>query len=291
MFGYVKPYKPQMKICEYEIYKAAYCGLCKQLGRQYGPFSRLTLSYDFAFLSLLALSQQQDAIQPSSGRCMLNPVRRSLCFPQCEQMDFSAGVAMLMFYYKALDNYNDGNFGEKCISTLFLPIARRAMQKAADAYPQAARIIYEAISRQNEIETQRCDSVDQAAEPTALALSGICGLLSQDSGRQRVLSRFGYLLGRYVYLCDALDDLEEDIRRNNYNPFILREKLTGTQPQQLAAIRENAKGSLLLTIGELIKTYELLDTHHYQPILDNIVHLGLRDTVERILLPKETERK
>lgn len=291
MFGYVKPCKPQLKVCEYEIYKAVYCGLCKQLGRQYGPFSRLTLSYDFTFLALLDMSLVNEKQVFSPKRCMLNPLKKNPCLGTCEHLDFASGVAMMMFYYKALDNYNDGGFGEKALSLICMPFARHASQRAADRYPEVAQIMYETISKQSLIEAEQCDSVDLACEPTALALSRICGLLAQEDTNRRVLERFGYLLGRYVYLSDALDDLEEDLQKHSYNPFLLREKLTTGQPEQLAAIRENAKGSLFLTIAELIKSYELLTLHNYKPILDNIVHLGLRDTVERILLPKETEHR
>lgn len=290
MFGYIKPCKPQMRVCEYETYKAVYCGLCKQLGRKYGPFSRLTLSFDFTFLALLNLALQPEQDAPfCSGRCLLNPIRKIPCLKDCDELNFSSGVAMMMFYYKALDNYNDGGFREKALAALCIPFARYAFRKAADQYPAAAQLIYEAISKQSLIEEEQCDSVDQACEPTALVLSGICGLLSEEKSQQRVLERFGYLLGRYVYLSDALDDLEEDVKQHSYNAFLLREHLTSPNPEQLAAIREQAKGSLFLTIGELIKTYELLELHTYKPILDNIIHLGLRDTVERILKPKETE--
>lgn len=291
MFGYVKPCKPQMKVCEYETYKAVYCGLCKQLGHQYGPFSRLTLSYDFTFLALLDISLSGGKADFSAKRCMLNPLKKSPCCEPCEQLDFASGVAMMMFYFKALDNYKDGSLGTRTLALICMPFARHAYKKAAERYPDVAQILYETISRQSAIEEELCDSVDRACEPTALALSGICGLLSRDHSQQRVLERFGYLLGRYVYLSDALDDLEEDLQNHSYNAFLLREKIVSPDPVQLAAVRENAKGSLYLTIGELIKTYELLDLHDYKPILDNIIQLGLHDTVERILLPKETERR
>ena len=35
MFGYVRPFKPYMRMFEYDIYKAVYCGLCKDMGRRY----------------------------------------------------------------------------------------------------------------------------------------------------------------------------------------------------------------------------------------------------------------
>lgn len=291
MFGYIKPFKGMLRVCEYETYKAVYCGLCKQLGREYGPFARLTLSYDFTFLALLDLSLSGEHLAFAPGRCMLNPLRKIPCCPCCGQLDFSSGVAMIMLYYKVLDNYRDGGFGSRLGAALATPFARHAYKKAADRFPGVAQIIYETISKQSALEDEQCDSVDRACEPSALALSGICGLLTNDSTQKRVLERFGYLLGRYVYLADALDDLEEDARRHSYNPFLLREKTPSPTPEQLAAIRENAKGSLFLTIGEIIKAYELIGLHDYKPILDNVIHLGLRDTVERILLPKETENR
>ena len=32
MFGYVKPYIPELKVKEYEFYRSVYCGLCRSLG-------------------------------------------------------------------------------------------------------------------------------------------------------------------------------------------------------------------------------------------------------------------
>ncbi len=60
---------------------------------------------------------------------------------------------------------------------------------------------------------------DPAAEPTARCLSLTCEALSNDPVQKRVLSRFGYLLGRYVYLSDAVDDLEKDEKLHRFNPF------------------------------------------------------------------------
>ena len=52
MFGYVKTDKPEMKVKEYEAYRGLYCSLCKAMGKHFGVFSRLTLSYDITFLVL-----------------------------------------------------------------------------------------------------------------------------------------------------------------------------------------------------------------------------------------------
>lgn len=60
MFGYVRANKPEMKIKDYEQYKAVYCSLCRELGRSFGIVPRMTLSYDFTFLALLRLAVSKE---------------------------------------------------------------------------------------------------------------------------------------------------------------------------------------------------------------------------------------
>lgn len=69
MFGYVKAYKPELKVRDYEQYKAVYCSLCKTLGREYGLFARLTLSYDFTFAALLRLALSGECPGFHKSRC------------------------------------------------------------------------------------------------------------------------------------------------------------------------------------------------------------------------------
>ena len=54
MFGYVTPEKPEMKVKEFESYRAMYCGLCKQLKADYGFLPRMLLNYDLVTVALLA---------------------------------------------------------------------------------------------------------------------------------------------------------------------------------------------------------------------------------------------
>lgn len=288
MFGYVRPLQAQLRVCENETYKAVYCGMCRSLGREYGFFARLTLSYDFTFLALLDMALTPAETQEyKPRRCFVNPLKKVASCEANPQLSFSGGVAMILFYYKVLDNLEDSNFSGKLKATLAQPFAKYSFQKAADNYPEVARVVYETISLQMAVEQDPASNVDMACEPTANALKGICSLLAHDDGQRRILERLGYCLGRYIYLADALDDLEEDIRQKSFNPFLRRESLTTPDKDKIAAIREDAKGSIYLSISEIIRAYDLLEVGSYKPILDNIIHLGLHDSVEKILLPKE----
>ena len=53
MLGYVTCEKAELKVREYELYSAYYCGVCKSIGARYGQLARTVLSYDSVFLSML----------------------------------------------------------------------------------------------------------------------------------------------------------------------------------------------------------------------------------------------
>ena len=85
-------------------------------------------------------------------------------------------------------------------------------------------------------------------------------------------------------MADALDDWEKDKKQGNFNPFLQGEE----EPE---TIKRHAKASLLLTIGEMGAALDLLELRRFQPILENIIRLGLPQTVEELQLPPKQRRK
>ena len=73
MFGYIVPEKPEMKIKEYELFRAYYCGVCRSIGKHHGQLRRLTLSYDTAFLAVLlsAAAGERLSVRKSGVSCIL----------------------------------------------------------------------------------------------------------------------------------------------------------------------------------------------------------------------------
>ena len=275
MFGYVKPYNPELRVRELEEYKAVYCGLCKQLGRSFGVFARFTLSYDFAFLAMLKTALDRE-ICPETERCacIAHPFCKRIRVRENAAMQMAARAAMISVYYKLLDDREDEGFFRRIGAALLLPFAKRARRKAlafadgAAADEAAAKM----SAAQAQLEAEKCQIPDAAAEPTANFLVAVLKNCAATAEQAAVLERFGYLLGRYVYLCDALDDLEDDRRRGRYNPFLY----AGGE----AAIA--AKNALFLTTAELSDDFDLLELHRYEGILENIIRIGLRAEVIRI---------
>ena len=124
--------------------------------------------------------------------------------------------------------------------------------------------------------------IDNAAEPSAKVVSKVCRMLSDDEFEQHILEVFGYYVGRWIYLMDAADDLESDIKHNRYNPF--RQKY-----EELSSMEETMKycnEALNLTASQLVLSYELLTPGSFREILDNIVYKGLPLQQKKLLFDK-----
>lgn len=281
MFGYIKPLKPEMKIKEFDTYQAVYCGLCRQLGSSFGPAARLTLSYDFAFLSMLSMALQEETPCFARRRCFVNPLKKRFCCSCGSSSRLSGSTAMIMLYYKVRDNLHDSGPAGRLLAVLALPFAARARKKAAREYPQVEEAVSRCMQLQARVEASGTPLVDEAAEPSALALSAVLRILSDDPVQKRVLERLGYLLGRWVYCVDALDDLEEDLKSGNYNPFLKAWGLSGKSPLPAGCLEE-AVASLYATTAEIAASYELLSLYRYKPILDNVIYLGLKNSIDII---------
>ena len=78
LFGYIRASKGDLKVKEYEFYKAVYCSLCKTMGREYSPLSRFTLSYDFTFLALLNIALKDGCDAVERKHCVFNPLKKCI---------------------------------------------------------------------------------------------------------------------------------------------------------------------------------------------------------------------
>lgn len=278
MFGYIRIAKPELRVKEYEMYKAVYCSLCRALGREYGRWSRFTLSYDFTFLALLCLSLSDGCDAIERKRCTCNPLKKCNYCKETEPFRMPAAAAMIMVYYKLLDNIADEKGIKKAGYCLLKPLFGRARKKAAGRYPVLEEIVSTYISEQNALEQAGCTELDRAADPTARALASILQLCGRDETQKRVLDRIGYCLGRYIYLLDAACDLPEDIKSGSYN--CLKNEAEG-DPADYA--KKRVVPQLYYCSNEAGRAFELLDVQKYKPILGNIIYLGLEDTFKKEL--------
>jgi len=294
VFGYVRPQKAELLVREYEQYKGIYCSLCRQLGKSYGIASRLTLSYDCTFYAMMLLSLRPACPGFEVGRCVVNPLKKcTYCNAGESELTAAAALSVIMTYYKIKDDIHDSHFFGKLRGYLLLPLAAYARKKAARDYPMMDSAGSAAMIQQQEAEQSQNPKIDFCAEPTAKMLQQVFEMSmgknsDEDSAGVRIMRQFGYYLGRWVYLIDAADDLEKDIRLKSFNPFVTQYNLDEASTQEeFGDARKKANQVLNLTLSQMIAAFNILDLQHFGTILENIVHKGLPEIQEQILFKKE----
>ena len=290
MFGYVKVYQPELKMGEFEQYRGIYCSLCKTLGKRYGFLAQMTLNYDMTFLALLYLALAKECVGFHKGRCPFNPLKKRTCCQNSAALEFCADASVLLVYHKTTDTIHDDRYIKRFIARLMLPFMRHNRTRAAKRLPEIDRVIEQAIAQQYELEKQHPVSLDQAAEPTAQILGTLCAETSLDEKQKRILFRLGYCLGRWVYLIDAADDLEEDLKNGAYNPIALSHEIHSADKEQIRSIRESLSLALNASLGECKAAYELLNIRRFNGILRNILEYGIPTVQKQVLFGKRKNR-
>lgn len=296
MFGYVRPRKSELLVREFEQYRGVYCALCRQLGRSYGVLSRMMLSYDSTFLAMLMMGLSNQEASFETGRCVVNPLKKcTYCKGERKELIFAAALSVAMTYRKLKDDLADDRMAGKIRACLLLPLTLRAHRKAARDYPELECLAAALAQGQKQAEQTPGSSLDACAEPTAAMLSGVCREVAGEAEtNRRILEQFGYFLGRWIYLIDAADDLEKDLKDGSFNPLIQKFSLTSaSSPKELQVAREWCNGALNFSLARGLEAFQLLDFGQFGPILENVVRQGMPEMQREILFDgrKKKEKK
>lgn len=274
MFGYLQIHKDELKVKEYEAYKSVYCGLCKQLGRDYGFLTRLILSYDCTFYAILLMSLKRSCTGFSDGRCKFNPLKKCK-FADCKDNAYSkaSALSVISAYYKVVDDIDDSGFFKRIALKIAKPFFGRRQKKAARRFPEIENIVSEMMKNQKAAENDELVTIDKAANPTAKMISDLAALEGGNDLQKRVLSEFGYQIGRWVYLIDAADDYEKDKKSGNFNPFIKAD----------INDKDYINSVLSQSLARAYDAYNLLDIIDFKPIIDNMMLYGFPNIQNAVL--------
>lgn len=281
LFGYVRVNNPELKVREYEFYRGTYCGLCRSMGKCTGQCSRMTLSYDFAFLALLRITLEKHPVAFEQKRCLAHPLKRRNSMNQNPALTYCAGAAALLNYHKILDDLSDERGFKKLRAILIRPFvahARRKAIKKLDLHTLDASIA-EGLAELSRLEQSRTLSVDRPAEQFGSILADIMahGLSNAEA---RVARAFGMAVGKWIYIADALDDWQDDEKKKRYNPFLDLYGGNLPTPEELQGIKNALKNELFAAEAAL----DLVEFHipDIQNIVQNILYLGMPDRIEQI---------
>lgn len=283
MFGYVIPLRGELKVRELDAYQGIYCGLCHTLGRRYGFFPRLFLNYDFAFLAMV-LAHPGEERRLERRRCVACPLRGKKVCPPSPGLDIAADESVILTYWKLRDNVADHRFWRGLPARFLSWMLRPAYRKAALRRPDFDRKTADCLEELHVLENTRSPSLDRTADTFARILSAA----APDTGEEpqnRTLEQMLYHVGRWIYLVDAWDDLQEDRRSGSYNPLLLR------FPDGPENHREEVRLTLRHSLNLAVSACNLTNPGPWDSIIMNILCLGLPAVEEAVFAGRWRRRK
>lgn len=258
MFGYIRPYLPDLTEEEKERYRSVYCGICRSLGRRYGQVSRFTVNFDMTFLALLLSSLYEPEETKSTSRCTPHPVKPH-GEVNSEIIDYAADMTIALSYFKCLDDWQDER---KVPQKMYADVIRKHYRSVRERWTDQCAKIEEAISRLSDLERPGMDRRDEAIRCAGMMLSEV--FVWKKDFWENQLRWFGDALGRFIYLMDAAMDYEKDKKKGSYNLFV-----------DMGIWTREAKGYILQPLDEVSEAFEGLPLVQDSNLMRNIIYSGV----------------
>lgn len=279
MFGYVMIDKPELKVKDFYRYKAYYCGLCRTLKEEYGFKGRMTLTYDMTFLVLFLTSLYEKETREFTSHCPLHSIKK-ISMLQNEISEYGAKMNILLTYFKFEDDWKD----DKSISGFAgMQMFRKRAEKICNEYPRQADVIRKQLKILASYEEKGEENLDLASGSFGELMAEL--FVYRKDVWEENLRKFGFYLGKFIYIIDAWEDLPEDLKTKSYNPLkSVREKCKDEETYE-----KTVRQVLIMMMAEATAAFEKLPCLLDADILRNILYSGVWAKYNKI--QKERQEK
>ena len=277
MFGYITINKPEIKCKDYDVYRSFYCGLCRELRERFGITGQLSLTYDMTFVILLLSGLYEPKTFVGTTHCVMHPVRKQPVRKN-EFTEYAADMNVLLSYYKCLDDWKD----EKKVSRLsYAKLLEHNCVRLRHTYAGKSEVLISRLEELSGLEKKGETDVDRVAGCFGRIMEEI--LVCREDVWEGTIRRMGFYLGKFIYLLDAFEDVEKDVKSGSYNPF--REDYRKEDfPDQVKNLR-------IMMMAECSREFEKLPIIKYGDILRNILYSGVLCRFEATCRKRKEERE
>lgn len=275
MFGYVKPDKDNLLVKDLALYKATYCGLCAVIKKNISFLLPFSLSYDFVFLAMVRSALTGERCTVTKGRCKYNPLKKC-AFSICKNESmYVAEAATILTTLKLEDDLTDNDVGffKKLLLKPFHSHLKTKVKKIIKLKPEyvvLTNFIKNKLRELNEHEQKNSSELDMLCSLFGDVMAEITAFGIEEKAKP-IAQEIGTAIGQYIYLIDAIDDLEKDKKSKAYNPLITR---YGSEKQVYSNIKE-LDVAMSMYAKNAVLASELLDESEYTRIIKNILTMGL----------------
>lgn len=258
MFGFIICDKNGLSEEERDRYQKYYCGLCLALKEKYGQMSRFALNYDMTFLALFLSSLYEPEETVRELRCVSHPWRKQQVILN-PYVEYAAAMTVALTYYKCQDDWEDDH---SLIGKNYGKILEKSFRMVEKEYPRQCQQLKKSLRKLHEIENNPKALADEAVNSSGEMLAEV--FVPNEDFWCQSLRRFGYEIGRFIYLMDAAVDWKSDRKKKNYNPLIRLKKT----PEDIKEILESE-------IGNATRIFEVLPMVQDAHLIRNILYCGV----------------
>mgnify|MGYP006920895748 CR=1 FL=1 len=273
MFGYIIFNKPELRFREYDDYRACYCGICKSLKKKYGIRGQISLNYDAVFITLLLTGLYEPENVCERRRCLVHPFKKHNTVSNIYS-EYSADMSLYLTYYKCMDDWKDD---KKIFRLLYASSLKRKTKDILKRYPGKCGRITEELKKLSEYEKDNSYDIDKVSGCFGRIMAEIYAY--DNDIWEKSLRKIGFYIGKFVYIMDAYDDIESDIKSGSYNVLKGRydevfSKESGSADKEQEFMDECFR-ILSMMMAECSKEFEKLPVIMHSGLLRNILYSGV----------------
>lgn len=219
MFGILKPSLNLVSDSQKQLYHSSYCNLCASLSASgAGAWNRFFLINDVVTIDWLLTDNDDSSQNPfSCHNCVKGGVIGKKQQVSTHQK-LLAAISSFICGIKIKDNaFDDPKLKNKSLALLYKPIMKKA-QNSLKEFNLLENLQYHlSVDRQNE--QKNITDIHEACEPTEKCYQLITIEIAKRISTLPLdlVSLLGRYLGRYIYLFDAIQDMDDDRKNKQYN--------------------------------------------------------------------------
>lgn len=257
------------------------CNVCNSLSSRYGRLSRMLLTNDAVYLSLLIAAQQRPFSTYSKSFTPCRPwSKKSLSLPEFE---YPAAVSLLENGVNLFDDIKD----EKSVQSKILYFYYKNKIKQAEinlrSFGVSIQSINDLIENQQKRECNLGKNLGYYSSVTEEMYSSIfaqTAFLANASQNYQYLENVGRDVGRIAYFLDGYMDFEQDQKKGRFNVFSKIDVLSHNNQEKNKLILSEIVHEGLNRIKENITKIEL---YRHADTIRYIVTDGLKTRIQNIL--------
>lgn len=176
--------------------------------------------------------------------------------------DYAADMNVLFSYYKCRDDWEDER---KVWKLAYEKLLKPKYRKVEGAYGEKVLRVDRLLGEISQGERGHEQNIDQMAGRFGEVMAEIFAW-NRDEWEES-LRRIGFYLGKFVYLMDAYEDLDEDRKKGTYNPF--------SELSKSGEFEDSSRNILTMMMAECSREFETLPILKDVEILRNILYSGV----------------